>query len=68
MTQSSYGPRDPNERGCRTCEFWDGDRSWPTDETRVGMCSVSLPPYLVRKVPPQTKATDACRFHEYRRR
>ena len=65
VTQGQYGSRDPNERGCRTCQFWGGDRSWPTDETRTGLCGVLLPPYLARKGPPETKATDACMFHEY---
>ena len=66
VVQSRYGDRDPNEKGCRTCVYWQGDRSWPINEqTPTGLCSVSLPPYLARRGPPETKATDGCRFHEY---
>ena len=68
QAQVHYGRRDPNERGCRTCRYWDGDRSWPTDETRTGRCSLPLPPYLLRalEAEPVTKATEDCRFHDYR--
>ena len=54
----------PYEHGCRTCRYWDGDRSWPTDETRTGRCSLPLPPYLLRalEAEPVTKATEDCRF------
>ena len=66
IVQTHYGLMDPNERSCRTCRWWDGNRSWPlTDETREGRCSVSLPPYLLQGVDSVTKATDECRFHDY---
>lgn len=66
VVQRHYGPRDPNEISCRTCRYWDGDRSWPTDETRTGKCSVPLPPYLMQQEP-VTRVTDTCRFHLYHR-
>lgn len=61
--------KDPHEIGCRTCKHWDGDGSWPTDETRTGHCSLPLPPYLLRalEAKPVTKVTDTCQFHRYRR-
>ena len=72
--QMSHGDRDPNEKACRTCMYWDGDRSWPTDESLTGACSLSserFPPFFSKVleaagVEPVTKATDSCQFHEYR--
>ena len=73
--QKHYARRDPWQRTCRTCKHWDGDRTWPTDETRLGTCRVPLPPYLVeRRVlvtgsgtyqTPVTSATATCMFHDY---
>ena len=68
---------DPNDKDCRTCKFWDGDRSWPTDENWEGRCSVLIsgifPPYFSKALEelsgePITKATERCSFHEYQQR
>ena len=67
VVQTNYGPRDPNDKDCRTCHYWDGDRSWPTDEGWIGHCSLPLPPYLLALVDgkPETRATDRCHTHRY---
>ena len=65
--QQNYGSRDPNERSCRTCRYWSGDRSWPFDKKSppAALCGVPLPPYLQRRGPSQTTATQSCLFHDY---
>ena len=75
--QNHYGPRDPNERSCRTCHYWGGERLWPIrDEDQEDRCNVlvagKLPPYLAKAlevvgVEPLTRVADSCSFHEYRR-
>ena len=74
VLQPSYGPRDPNERSCRTCRSWDGDRSSLADRTRTGSCSMisdgELPPYFAEvfealEVQLVTTAKDSCSFHDY---
>ena len=74
IVQSSYGERDPNERSCRTCMHWEGDRSFPINEEVTGNCSVlsGCPPYFsqvleVLKVETVTKVTDSCKYHGYHR-
>ena len=74
--QSSYGDRDPNEQSCRTCKYWDGQRTWPADESETSRCELidqRFPPYFSQalegiNVETVTRVTDSCLFHEYRQR
>ena len=74
ILQKGYGERDPNERSCRTCQYWDGERKWPADESETGRCDLidhRFPPYLSQvleriSVETVTMVTDSCSFHEYR--
>ena len=69
------GRPDTNYRECRSCRFWDGDRSPPiASEEREGLCSAvvdgKLPPDFSKVlslsgVEPITRMTDSCSFHEY---